>query len=383
MQTAGLATYHCRRCGRTYRLAELVWRCACGWHLDLQSLGALRREQIVAVERSLWRYAAALPVARDALAAYFGEGLTPLVPARGAAWGPGRLHLKLDFLFPSGSFKDRGSAVLVNHLAALGVRAIHEDSSGNAGASLAAYAARAGLACDVYVPAAAAPGKLVQIAAYGARVIRVPGDRRAAAAAALAAEGTFYASHNWSPLFIEGVKTVAFEVWEQLGFRAPDNLVVPVGYGSSLLGAYRGFAELLAGGAIARLPRLFGVQSAASAPLVRAFAAGAETVAAVQPEPTIAEGVASAQPIRGAELLEALRASGGAAEAVTDDEVVAALRDLAAEGVYVEPTGAVAAAGYRRLRDRGLIRPDETTVVLLTGSGLKATERISALLPGS
>lgn len=370
--------YVCGRCGREFALAEPVWRCVCGWHLDFRAPGAFRREQIVVAERSLWRYQAALPLGRDHLAAYFSEGLTPLVPARG--WGEG-VFFKLDFLLPSGSFKDRGSAVLINQLARLGVRAVIEDSSGNGGASIAAYCARAGIDCTVYAPAATSPGKLVQVAAYGARLVRVPGDRRATAEAALAAaERTFYAGHNWHPLIIEGVKTAGFEVWEQLGFRAPDNLVLPVGYGSNLLGAWRAFAELQAGGEVARPPRLFAVQAEASAPLVAAFEAGAPDVAAVAPGPTIAEGVAAARPVRGVELLAALRATDGGAVAVAEDEILAALRDLAREGVYVEPTGAVAAAGLRKLRQRGLVRAGETTVVLLTGSGLKATERLRPLL---
>jgi threonine synthase len=329
---------------------------------------------------SLWRYGAALPV-RAEEAVSLGETITPLVEAHvdGTA-----IRFKLDFLLPTGSYKDRGAAVLLSALRALGVRHAVEDSSGNAAAAIAAYAARAGIACTVFAPASASAGKLVQAAAYGARVERVEGSRddvaNAAIAAATADATATYASHNWHPFFVEGVKTWALEVWEQLGYRAPDNVVVPVGSGSMLLGAHLAFSQLRNGGEIEELPRLFAAQPAACAPLHAAFAAGADDVAAVERKPTLAEGASIARPVRGRELLTSLRASGGATTAVEEDEIATALRDLARQGIYVEPTSAVAAAGVRQLMERQEIGPGETTVVMLTGSGLKATEAIRDLL---
>jgi threonine synthase len=222
----------------------------------------------------------------------------------------------------------------------------------------------------------------------------VPGRRiDTAAAVRAAAASAFYASHNWQPVFIHGVMTWALEVWEQLGFRAPHNLIMPVGNGSLLLGAAKAFALLRAAGEVLALPRLFAVQAAAFAPLVAAIAADRDDVAPVAGGTTIAEGVAIPQPVRGAALLQALRASGGTAVAVGDDEVMTAIRGLAREGMYVEPTGAVGAAGFARLVREGRIAPDETTVIILTGSGLKATAQVASwidsppssypMLPGS
>jgi threonine synthase len=190
----------------------------------------------------------------------------------------------------------------------------------------------------------------------------------------------FYASHNWQPFFVEGTKTLAYELWEQAGFRAPDNVVVPLGYGSNVLGAERGFDELLRAGEIPRRPRLFGVQAARCAPYAAAFRAGVEHLVASEIAPTVAEGIATAKPTRVADVLRAVRDTGGSIVAVEEAEIVHALRDLARLGLYVEPTSAVAAAGLSRLLIAGVIRPQEYTVLVLTGSGLKASVTIGDLL---
>jgi threonine synthase len=190
----------------------------------------------------------------------------------------------------------------------------------------------------------------------------------------------FYASHNWQPFFVEGVKTLAYELWEQSGFGAPDNLVVPLGYGSSVLGADRGFAELEGAAEIPRRPRLFGVQAARCAPYEAAYRAGVDHLVPTDVAPTVAEGIATPKPTRVAEVLRAVRASGGAIVAVEEAEIIEALRGLARRGLYVEPTSAVAAAGLSRLLATGAIRPNEHTVLVLTGSGLKASATTGELL---
>ncbi|HXF67182.1 MAG TPA: pyridoxal-phosphate dependent enzyme, partial [Burkholderiales bacterium] len=190
----------------------------------------------------------------------------------------------------------------------------------------------------------------------------------------------FYASHNWQPFFIEGVKTLAYELWEQLGFRAPDNVVVPLGYGSNVLGCERGFSELRRRGEIARMPRLFAVQAANCAPFFAAFRAGADGLVPTEIRQTAAEGIAASRPLRVREVLAAVRDSGGAIVAVSEEEIAAALGTLARKGFYVEPTSAAAAAGLTRLLASGAIGADETTVLVLTGSGLKAPEKIAELL---
>ena len=261
-----------------------------------------------------------------------------------------------------------------------------EDSSGNAGASLAAYTARAGIRCDIFVPATASPGKLTQIAAYGARVVPVEGVRQAAtdAAAHSTDEGVVYATHLWNPFCLAGTATWAFEVWEQLDGDVPDVVVFPLGAGTLLLGAARGFEALRAAGLTTRVPRAFGVQSAACAPIALASMAGSTEPIVVTPQPgSAAEGIMLARPPRGHEILERTRESNGGVVAVDDDQLWAALAELARAGVYVEPTSAVAPAGLDLLRRNGRIRPGERVVVALTGSGLKAGDRIRAGLLGA
>ena len=367
--------------GRTYPLSQARWRADSGHYLNLSPGPGLRRADIDPARRSVWRYARALPVEVDR-AVSLGEGWTPLLPGE---WHGAPAHYKLEFMMPTGSFKDRGTTVLVSHLKSLGVTRVLEDSSGNAGASLSAYAAAAGLTCRILVPETASYPKIAQIAACGADVVTIRGSRQEVAEAALRqtadpGDPIFYASHNWHPFFVEGTKTLAYELWEQSGFRAPDNLVVPLGYGSNVLGAERGFDELLRAGEIARRPRLFGVQAAHCAPYAAAFREGVEHLVPTPVRPTMAEGIATPRPTRVAEVLRAVRETGGTVVAVEEAEIVPALRDLARRGLYVEPTSAVAAAGLTRLLASGVIRPQEHTVLVLTGSGLKASATIGELL---
>ena len=363
--------------GATYPLAQPRWRGDSGGHVNLGAAPGLKRGEIDGSIRSLWRYRKALLVnAGDAVT--MGEGCTPLV--RGA-WDGVAIDFKLDFMMPSGSFKDRGMTVMVSYLKSRGVTEVLEDSSGNAGASLSAYCARAGMRCRILVPETASYPKIAQIAACGADVLTIKGSRQDVADAALAmSREIFYASHNWQPFFAEGTKTLAYELWEQLGFRAPDSVVMPVGYGANVLGCDRGFSELLANREIARMPRLFGVQAANCAPFYAAFRSGVEHFVPVAVSATVAEGVASSKPTRMREVLAPVRASGGEIIAVTEEEIVRALGAMARMGFYVEPTSAVAAAGLSQLIARGAIRQGETTVLVLTGSGLKASGRIGELL---
>jgi len=363
--------------GQTYPLSEARWRADNGHYLNLSPGPGMRRGDIDPARRSVWRYARGLLVGAEH-AVSLGEGWTPLLAG---AWHGAPVHYKLEFMMPTGSFKDRGMTVMVSYLKSRGVTRVLEDSSGNAGASLAAYAAAGGLTCRVLVPETASYPKIAQIAACGADVVTIKGSRQDVADAALRQSAEiFYASHNWQPFFVEGTKTLAYEVWEQAGFRAPDNLVVPLGYGSNVLGAERGFDELVRAGEITRRPRLFGVQAARCAPYAAAFREGVEHLVASEIAPTVAEGIATPKPTRVVEVLRAVRESGGTIVAVAEAEIVQALRDLARRGLYVEPTSAVAAAGLTRLLDAGVIRPQETTVLVLTGSGLKTSATTGELL---
>ena len=363
--------------GQTYPFTAPRWRADSGHHLNLSPGPGLRRRDIDTARRSVWRYRRAIAVEVEH-AVSLGEGWTPLIDGR---WHRAPVHFKLEFMMPTGSFKDRGTTVMVSHLKSLGVTSVLEDSSGNAGASLAAYAAAAGLRCRILVPESASYPKITQIAACGADVVTIPGSRQDVADEAMRqSAGLFYASHNWQPFFVEGTKTLAYEVWEQLDFRAPDNLVVPLGYGSNVLGAERGFGELVRNGEIARRPRLFGVQAAGCAPFAAAFHESVEHLVPTVVKPTMAEGIATPKPTRVAEVLRAVRETGGTVLAVEEGEIVEALRALARLGLYVEPTSAVAAAGLTRLLDAGVIRAQESTVLVLTGSGLKASATVGDVL---
>jgi threonine synthase len=364
----------CSKCEESYPLDDLRWRCECGGALDIEHRPRFDQRRIDERAPTLWRYREALPIGVDITPVHLGEGFTPLLQGRVAGYP---VWLKQDHIFPSGSFKDRGAAILISHAHSLGVQHVVEDSSGNAGASIAAYAARAGITCDIYVPEDTAPAKLAQIRAYGAQLHAVPGDRQAATLAAQeAAETSYYASHVWNPFFLHGVKTFAFEVWEQMGRRAPDAVVLPVGNGSLMLGAAIGFQELLAAHKIHQMPRLIGVQARACAPLATAFEQGASVPTPVTPEPTRAEGIAIAAPARGEQILAAVRDSGGLFVTVTEDEIVAATRAWWRHGFAMEPTAGATLAGLTRYI-AGSTRSREIIVSSITGHGLKA----SAALP--
>jgi threonine synthase len=341
--------------------------------LLLTDLPGITRAQIDTTERSLWRYRAALPVP-CAEPISLGEGMTPLISR---TLGGARVLLKCDWMNPTGSFKDRGASVMLSLLRTQGITHVLEDSSGNGGAAVAGYAAAGGMRATILTPASTSPGKTVQMRAYGAEIRLIPGSRQDTADEAMrAAVSIFYASHNWHPFFLQGTKTLAYEMWEDLGFRAPDNVITPCGAGSNVLGCAIGFAELLRANEIAHLPRIFAVQPENCGPIAASFIAGTDAEVATPIEPTIAEGTAIAKPIRRREVIAALRNSRGGAVLISEAAIETGLLELARTGVYVEPTSAQVVAGFATLLARGTIRPDETTVLVMTGSGLKATSRI-------
>ena len=366
----------CTRCGASYPADVARWKCDCGGLLDLDFTPSFDREAILSRPPSLWRYREALPVEDDRNIVTFGEGFTPLVPFK---LGGREILVKQDQLFPTGSYKDRGAAVLVSKVKELGVGAVVEDSSGNAGCAIAAWCARAGIACQIFVPADTSPAKTAQIAIYGASLVRVPGSREDTARAALAAAEThYYASHAWNPFFFHGTKTWAFEVWEQLHWSAPDTVILPVGNGTLLLGAYIGFRELLAAGEIRRMPKMIAVQSEAVAPLARAFWENRVPVPPASRRDTLAEGIAIAEPARGAQILEAVRATGGTFMTVNDAQIVASLREVGQQGAYIEPTAAATTAAAALYLEN---KPEsELAVTVFTGHGLKSTEKVLKIL---
>jgi threonine synthase len=367
----------CTNCNFVSPLSEPIWRCPrCGSVLDLDFTPSFDLIKINGRPHNLWRYREAIPIERNPSIVTFDEGFTPLLEVlfRGRP-----VWVKQDYLFPTGSYKDRGATVLVSKMNELGVQRCVEDSSGNAGCAVAAYCAKASIACDIYVPKETALAKLAQIQLYGARLVRVPGSREDTAAAVMeAAQSQYYASHSWNPFFFQGTKTFAYEVCEQLGWRAPDTVILPVGNGTLLLGSQIGFGELARAGIIGHEPRLVAVQSEACAPLAQAWSQNQDDIPAIQKKETLAEGIAIAAPIRGRQIVQAVRRSGGEFITVSDAEVKTALKSLCGRGYYIEPTSAAAAAGvekYLAAHPR-----DELVVSVFTGSGLKTTEKMLALL---
>lgn len=366
----------CRRCGEEYSLEDSVWRCKCGGLLDIEVEARFPLNRIKGRYPTLWRYREAIPIFHDQSIVSFLEGFTPLLKLD----LDGRTILvKEDYLFPTGSFKDRGGSVLVSKAKELKVKRVVEDSSGNAGCSIAAYCAKAGIDCEVFVPVDAAPSKLAQIRFYGAKLIRVPGSREDAASVALkAAEKSYYASHSWNPFFLHGTKTFAFEVCEQLGWQVPDSIILPVGNGTLLLGAHIGFNELLEAGVIHETPRIVGVQSSNCAPLYEAFKKGSSQVPEIKAKDTVAEGIAIAKPVRGSQVVEAVKASKGRLIVVEDSEIKESLKEISRRGFYIEPTSAATIAGINRYLEG--VDPKEIIVSTFTGHGLKAADRMLKIL---
>ena len=368
------------RCGSCREPAQrpLDWRCgACGSPLELELPPADRATFADTAIDGLRRYGGWLPASDPVV---LGEPRTALVELSSKA---GTVRAKLEGGLPTGSFKDRGTAVTVSWLRGHGANEIVVDSSGNAGASFAAYAARAGIRLRLFVPADASPAKLLQARAHGAVVVTVPGPRSAAGEAARGAldgagPDVAYASHLWQPAFLAGTATFAYEVFEQLGGTVPATVIAPLGGGTLLLGVHLGFRRMREAGMIDRLPRLVGVQSTACAPLARAFRAGDADAVAVAPGPTIAEGIRIDRPPRSRQILAAIRETGGEILEVSDDEIRSASRALLGQGVFVEPTSAAAYAGVAR--SVGGDDPGGAVVVGLTGHGLKAAGPIGEIL---
>jgi threonine synthase len=361
----------CPDCGTRATLSPETWRCHCGGAWETVLPDTFDPALINAAETSVWRYQRLYGLDFDTPRIVMGAGWTPLLPLM----LNGRpVWVKPEYFAPTASFKDRGTELMINILAHQGVTHIAEDSSGNAGASVAAFAARAGMQAEIFVPAHASPAKQAQIAVYGAQVNPIPGPRVNAKLAAIEAveRGVIFASHAFHPGFLLGQQSVAYELWEQLGHRAPDWYIVPVGQGVHLLGVWLGFRRLLAAGLVDRIPRMVGVQATLLAPLCRAFEAGLDTVPGVEPAGTsLAEGLAIAQPVRGRRLLQAIRKSNGTCVMVEEEAIRAARQEMAAQGFYIEPTSATAVAALKHVQH--LSKLGETIVIPLTGSGLKGS----------
>ncbi len=358
----------CAACGRRESVETRTPRCSCGglWKLDFTP----PRFDLELVDQSQWsmfRYHRFLALRDDSWKSVtLGEGMTPIVPF------DEDVLLKMDYYMPTLSFKDRGAAVLIAHCKSIGVEHVVQDSSGNAGNSVAAYCGRCGIGCDIYVPEGTSPGKIAMIEAHGATAHVVPGSRDHCAdvcRAQVLEQGSYYANHVYNPFFYEGTKTYIYEVYEQLG-RVPEHLFIPLGNGTLFLGAVKALEHLLMSGCIDRMPKIIAIQSERCAPFVLAAENHEAEPARVQPVPTMAEGIAIGVPMRGAEILELIYRYDMDLVTVPEDRILEARSTLARQGIYAEHTTAANLAAYWHYCDTHGKTPD--SLLVMCGAGLKS-----------
>lgn len=362
----------CQKCHQEYTEDDFRWRCHCGGYLATDHKPVFTKEDIKQDRFNMWRYDIAYPLKYENLSVTFNEGLTPLVKIPSSLCN---LRVKMDNLMPTGSFKDRGTVMVVNYLINQGVNKITEDSSGNAGASVAAYCALGNIHCDIYIPKGNSFGKTIQIRSYGATIHEIEGTREDVAAAAQVHTDS-YAGHNWHPMFIEGTKSIAYELWEQNNFIAPKNIVAVAGNGSSILGIYYGFKDLLYNKQICEMPRLFAVQATNCNPIYRKFN-NVETGLAFTK--TVAEGIALALPNKGDSVVQAIKETHGEVLSANESEIILALKELSLRGLYIEPTSVTAYAGIKQLHNKGIFTADDDVIMVISGNGLKASAEIGEL----
>jgi threonine synthase len=380
----------CRECGRAYEVAPVH---VCEWCFgpleaayDYDAITAsVTREGIEKGPASIWRYADLLPTDRGS-AVDLGAGFTPLVRAErlGGALGLPELWIKNDTVNPTNSFKDRVVAVGLSKALEFGFKTAACASTGNLANSVAAHATRAGMKSYVFIPADLESGKVVATAVYGGNVVAVNGNYDDVNRLCAELAGTYpwaFVNVNLRPYYAEGSKTLAFETAEQLGWRFPDHVVVPIASGSQLTKIQKGFQELAKVGLVDADPaaiRVSGAQAEGCSPVATAFLSGADDIRPVKPK-TIAKSLAIGNPADGYFALDAIRHSGGAAAAVSDEEIIEGIKLLArTEGIFTETAGGVTIATLKRLAESGVIRPDERVVAYVTGHGLKTLEALTA-----
>lgn len=356
----------CVECKKSIPMDRLPFRCDCGGAFDYLEFPVFDKDRIDTQANGVARYRGMLDLNHGEDFITLGEGNTPLIRIAGQKQS---IHLKLEMSNPTGSYKDRGTVTLVNQLVSRKVKFAVEDSSGNAGASFAAYCAKAGIEGRVYIPESASGPKRTQIEMTGVEVVRVPGPRSEAARAVLqaASEGNVYASHAYMPFGLTGIATIAYEIVEQLG-EAPGSLIAPVGHGGLLYGIMRGFEAMFTAGLIGKIPYYIGVQAAACAPLADAFLRGVTQPTEISPRESVAEGVKVTTPVRGKAILTRMAGGGGEIVVVDEARILEAYHTLARMGFYAEPTSALVWAVVEE-RAAQLQAPG---VAVITGSGYKS-----------
>ena len=349
--------------------------------MDLEAVKEKRPEDLRSKPLGVWRYSDFLPV-DPANAVSIQEGGTPLysTKALGAEIGIPDLYVKYEGANPTGSFKDRGMTVGVSHAVELGMKVVGCASTGNTSASLAAYAAKAGLKCAVFLPSGkVAAGKLAQAMFFGAKVLSIDGnfDDALALARKMAEEKKLYLLNSINPYRPEGQKSVLFEIFDQLQFGMPDRIVVPVGNAANIWAVYKALTELKEVGWIDRMPMLTGIQAEGAMPVASAFGRKEKDFVPERNPETIATAIRIGNPVSGRKALRAIYDTGGYSTSVTDEEILAAQKLLGRrEGVGVEPASAASVAGARKLREMGIIDRDERVVCICTGNALKDPDTI-------
>ena len=349
--------------------------------MDLEKVKEMKPTDLHKTQIGVWRYAPFMPVDPEHKVS-IQEGGTPLYPTKalGEAIGCKNAFVKFEGLNPTGSFKDRGMTIGVSHANELGAKVVGCASTGNTSAALAAYAAKAGMKCAVFLPSGkVAMGKLAQALFFGAKVLSIDGnfDDALALARKMADERKLYLLNSINPYRPEGQKSVLFEIMDQLAYDVPDRVILPVGNAANIWAVYKACMELKEVGWIDKVPMLTGIQAAGSAPVARAFAAKNKTF---DPEPnpeTVATAIRIGNPVSGRKALRAMYDTGGYCTTVTDEEIIAAQQLLGRkEGVCVEPASAASVAGLKKLIELGVADKDERVVCICTGNGLKDPDTI-------
>ncbi|WP_174590306.1 threonine synthase [Methanocella conradii] len=377
--------YHleCIKCGAKYGPDEVIYTCSkCGGLLDVvydYSEISLSREDLKG-PLSVWKYKALLPVSREPVT--LKEGGTPIYHLRsiGKEVGLKEAYAKHEGMNPSGSFKDRGMTVGVTKALELGMKSVACASTGNTSASLAVYGARAGIPVIVLLPAGkVALGKVAQALMHGAKVISIKGnfDDALRLVRELCVENGIYLLNSINPYRLEGQKTIGFEIVDYFGWEVPDRIILPVGNAGNVTAIFKGLSEMKRLGIIDRVPKMTGIQAEGSAPIAKAIKSGAASITVEEHPETVATAIRIGDPVNAVKALNAIRASGGTAETVTDEEILAAQKMLAMkEGIGVEPASAASVAGLIKLRRMGVIEKDERVVCVVTGHLLKDPETV-------
>jgi threonine synthase len=386
-----VAYLECTRTGKQYPPGRVMGLSEAGAPLfaryDLkQAATEMRPGHLALREPTLWRYKDVLPLDDFEQRVSLGEGFTPLLEARalGARVALPRLFVKEEAGNPTGSFKARGLALAVTMAKRLGAKVVCLPSAGNAGSALAAYAARAGLESRVFLPRDIARLFVVETEAYGARVEMVDGlitDAGRACALAAREHGWYECATLKEPYRVEGKKTMGYEIAEQMGWKLPDAILYPTGGGTGIIGMWKAFEEMEAMGFVGPArPRMYAVQPEGCAPIVKAFAEGAEEAPLWEDARTLAHGLRVPKAIGDFLILRALRESHGAAVAVSEREIIDGVKDAAAaEGLFMAPEGGACVAALRKLKASGHLSPDDTVVTFNTGTGFKYVENMLPL----